>query len=135
MADDFPDLLRLDCNSSILFMGNFPKTTQCAPLFLSYMNGSLFLLLFSKTPGPESYLLISLGEKYLLPVSPVLTPPPTCLQQFPSKGSLCLQGEVFASVSTPFVTETAHLLDLLLLSAISLILLIRQWMTEGAITF
>lgn len=34
MADDFPDLLRLDYNSSILFMGNFPKTTQCAPLFL-----------------------------------------------------------------------------------------------------
>ena len=35
MATDFPDLLRLGCNSSILFMGNFPMTTQCAPLFLS----------------------------------------------------------------------------------------------------
>lgn len=66
MADDFPDLLRLGCNSSILFMDNFPMTTQCAPLFLSYMNVSLLLLFFFKTPGPESYLLISLGVECLL---------------------------------------------------------------------
>lgn len=46
MSDDFPDPLRLGCNSSILFMGNFPVTAQCIPLFLSYMNVSLLLLLF-----------------------------------------------------------------------------------------
>lgn len=74
MADDFPDLLRLECNSSILFMGNFPMTTQYVPLFLSYMNVSLLLLLFCKTPGPGSYLLISLEV-----LSPSLTPPPTGL--------------------------------------------------------
>lgn len=129
MADDFPDLLRLGCNSNILFMGNFPMTTQYVPLFLSYMNVSLLLLLFCKTPGPGSYLLISLEL-----LSPILTPPPTGLQQFLSKGSHCPAGEVYIT-ETAFITETAHLLDLLLLSAILVILLIRLWMMEGGIAF
>lgn len=54
-------------------------------------------------------------------VSPLLTPPPTCLEQFPSKGSYWPPGERFASISRPFITETAHLLDLLLLSAVLII--------------
>lgn len=65
MADGFPDPLRLGCNSSIIFMDNFSVTAQCIPLFLSFTNVSLILLLFfsqiwptheAKSPVFESVL-------------------------------------------------------------------------------
>lgn len=139
MANDFPDPLRLGCNYSILFMGNFPRIAQCAPLFLSYVSVSLFLFYSStkhaqdtrqaKSPISESKSWDGIS------CQTVFTPPPTCLRQFPSKGCRCSWAGMFASRPRPFLTETAHLLDLPLLSPVSVILLTRLWMRGGRTTF